>query len=500
MSRGAAAFAVVGAVNHGKSSVVSTLAEDDTVRVSRMPGETVEVQRFSLGELFVFYDTPGFQNAREALADLRAAGETADPLQAIRAFAERHRKDPAFDAECRLFEPVLQGAGLIYVVDGSRPVLDIHNAEMELLRLTGAPRLAIINRTGADDHVAAWKRRLGLHFNAVREFDAQRSGFAERIELLETLAGIEQAWKPQLLQAVALLQADREARLDDAAALITELVVECLAHQEKSPIAGSDPAERAAVGEALKARYIAAIGAREARAHAELIALFSHRLVQGAGGAEQLFADDLFSEATWQLFGLGTGQLMAAGTAAGAAVGASADAVTAGSTLLAGTAIGAALGAAGAFAVGKQRPELGVGLGDERMAGPLRSLLPARLRFSGDTLTVGPYKALNFPWILLDRALATLAYVVHRPHARRDRVTLDAPRLIERLRTERMAVSSWDERDRKACERAFGLVRRRSDEDVRPAIRSVVRAQLARIAQARLDLEAATPPEGPGPA
>ena len=88
---------------------------------------------------------------------------------------------------------MLQGAGVIYVVDGARPLIDMHLAEMELLRLTGAPRLAVINRTGSDAHVEAWRRRLGQHFNAVREFDAMRAGFAERIELLETLAGIEQA-------------------------------------------------------------------------------------------------------------------------------------------------------------------------------------------------------------------------------------------------------------------------------------------------------------------
>ena len=66
-------FAVVGAVNHGKSSVVSTLAEDDKVRISAMPGETVECQRFELLDLFVFYDTPGFQNAFEVLPEVASA-------------------------------------------------------------------------------------------------------------------------------------------------------------------------------------------------------------------------------------------------------------------------------------------------------------------------------------------------------------------------------------------------------------------------------------------
>ena len=70
MSEMVPTFAIVGAVNHGKSSVVSTLAENDQVRISSMPGETVACQRFWLRDLFAFYDTPGFQNAIEALREL----------------------------------------------------------------------------------------------------------------------------------------------------------------------------------------------------------------------------------------------------------------------------------------------------------------------------------------------------------------------------------------------------------------------------------------------
>jgi ribosome biogenesis GTPase A len=39
-------FAVVGHPNEGKSSVLSTLAEDDSVRISPVPGETRECRRF----------------------------------------------------------------------------------------------------------------------------------------------------------------------------------------------------------------------------------------------------------------------------------------------------------------------------------------------------------------------------------------------------------------------------------------------------------------------
>src|SRR3954447_7534775 len=119
-------FAIVGAVNHGKSSVVSTLAENDQVAVSSMPGETVECQRFWLLDLFVFYDTPGFQNALEALSELAPAAQASEPLSLFRQFVERHKGEVEFEAECQLFQPIIAGAGVVYVVDGSEPLLEIH--------------------------------------------------------------------------------------------------------------------------------------------------------------------------------------------------------------------------------------------------------------------------------------------------------------------------------------------------------------------------------------
>ena len=71
------AFAVVGAVNHGKSSVAATLAESDTVGISDFPGETVQCQRFVCRELFELWDTPGFQNPREMLRAIEQEARSA---------------------------------------------------------------------------------------------------------------------------------------------------------------------------------------------------------------------------------------------------------------------------------------------------------------------------------------------------------------------------------------------------------------------------------------
>ena len=82
-------------------------------------------------------------------------------MDAFNEFVRRHGRNADFVAECRLLEPVINGAGLIYVVDGSLPVTDMHRCEMEILRLTAAPRLAIINCTGAGEYSGQWKLLLG---------------------------------------------------------------------------------------------------------------------------------------------------------------------------------------------------------------------------------------------------------------------------------------------------------------------------------------------------
>ncbi|MGE3309635.1 MAG: GTPase/DUF3482 domain-containing protein [Limisphaerales bacterium] len=479
MSDATPTFAVVGAVNHGKSSVVSTLSENDQVRISSMPGETAECQRFELADLFAFYDTPGFQNAREALPELAPAASAPEPLALFRDFIARHRGDPAFEAECLLFQPLVDGAGLVYVVDGSEPVLEIHAAEMEILRLTGQPRLAIINRTGADNHVQDWKRRLGLHFNAVREFNAHRADFADRVELLETLAGIEQSWKPKLLQAVAVYRDAWEQRLDDCAEIIVELLADALTHREVETIHDASPSRRASAAKALKARFIAALGEREAKAHRAIIRLYGHRRIRpDTSDVLPALDADLFSNDTWRAFGLDERQLVAAGAIGGAAAGAGVDVLTAGHTLLAGAGIGGALGAASAFFLGRRRPELKVtvpGLGQ-------------KLRFGGSALSVGPYPAVNFPWILLDRAFGMFGYVINRAHARRDDATISSTAMKGMLEEAGLSCARWDNASRRECEKAFGLIRRGKMLPAdRASLRDRIRGRLEELAKARLN-------------
>jgi hypothetical protein len=482
-------FATVGAVNHGKSSVVATLAENDQVRISPRPGETAECQRFALGDLFVFFDTPGFQNAFEALPELAPAAKQLEPLQVFRDFIARHQHDPEFAAECRLFSPIVDGAGILYVVDGSRSVLEINLAEMEILRLTGQPRLAVINRTSTDLHVQDWKRRLGQHFNAVREFNAHHATFVDRIELLETLAGIEQSWKPRLNQAVTVLREEWESRMREAAEVILGLLRESLLYRETSRPTDDPFKPGHDSGAELKRRFMDHLSGVESKAHTRLIDLFSHRLVKTQAEAEAVLSEDLFSEETWRLFGLSTRQLIATAAAGGAMTGAGGDLLAGGHSLGLFALVGGVVGAGGAMALGKQRPELSI---DSRQASrlpkSLAQFLPGKIQLSGRVLTVGPYRALNFPWILMDRALGVFGYVINRAHARRDQVTLRSSLLQPILEPHAVLSGHWPDADRKAWERFFAAIRKGKDtSDQREEFRQRLAERLRQISGLRID-------------
>ena len=108
------AFAIVGHPNEGKSSVVSTLAENDRVRISATPGETLVCETFPViiddREIVRFIDTPGFQNPRKTLRWMKANEDCNDRI--VQAFIDTHTDDPDLAQDCELLPPLRKGRGL----------------------------------------------------------------------------------------------------------------------------------------------------------------------------------------------------------------------------------------------------------------------------------------------------------------------------------------------------------------------------------------------------
>jgi hypothetical protein len=408
-------FAIVGHPNKGKSSIVATLAEDDAVAISPHPGTTTQARNYPMrldGKvLYELIDTPGFQRAREVLAWLEAHDRGAGARGAVVAeFLQAHESDGRFHDERELLRPIVEGAGILYVVDGSRPYGRQYEAEMEILRWTGRPRMALINMIAAGDHVEQWRAALGQYFSIVRVFDAVRADFGKRIELLRSFGAIDERWAAPLNDAADALVAERDRRAHRAAAEIADLLATALTETVTVPLV-SRSAEREA--EALadgRAKLRDRVRSREASARRTVQEIYHHAGLEARESAAAYLVEDVFSAQSFNVFGLSQAQLAVTGAASGAVVGGAVDVAVGGASLLLGAGIGALLGAVGTLA----------------SAGGLAKARVLGLPLGGYELTVGPITDPNLPWVLLGRALLHARLVAERNHAVREGLVVDA--------------------------------------------------------------------------
>ncbi len=400
-------FAVVGHPNKGKSSIVATLAENERVAIGATPGTTHQADRYQFsidGEtLYTLVDTPGFQRAKTVLDWLQThATDASDRAEVVAAFVRAHKDDPRFHDECELLQPIIDGAGILYVVDGAKPYGAEFEVEMLILQWTGRPRMALINLIGEGDYLQHWQSALGQYFSVVRVFDAMHADFSARIHLLSAFAELEEDWRPAMNRAIAALQADRQHRLSRSAAEIAEALIDCLTWTESGALPEGESTARlqGQLSEQLQRR----VRLREQRARSVVQGYYRHEHMHSEENALALLDMDLFTAEGWELFGLSRTQLLITGAMTGAIAGLGIDALAGGATLLLGAGIGALLGGVGTWLGGDELAKTQV-LGNA---------------LGGRTLRVGPVTAANFPWVFLGRAWAHHHLVAERNHALRD--------------------------------------------------------------------------------
>lgn len=421
MMKQAPVFAVVGHPNKGKSSVVATLSQNDAIAIALEPGTTRRSHAYPLqvdGQvLYTLVDTPGFQRPRRVLQWLEAHSVSAsDRAATVAAFVTQHRDDPQFNDECELLEPLTEGAGIIYVVDGSVPYSSQHEAEMTILRWTGRPSLALINSIGNEDYSDTWQAALGQFFQVVRKFDAVRAPFEQHLGLLRAFGQLEPAWEQPLESATGFLARQRIQRMQQAATLIAQTLQQMMGYRHSRSLAAdfasstSSQNKNAAAAELRKSWYQHQ-RQREQQLRSDIQQLYQHRHLQRQEAELEWQSEhDLFSADSRQLWGANKGYLAGAGFGAGAVGGAGIDALTLGTSLGTGALIGGIIGAAGSYYYGDRLP--------------LPRLKIGPLRDGVKTASFGPVPDTQFGYVVLGRALNHWWHVCHRNHAGRSPLAL----------------------------------------------------------------------------
>lgn len=451
MSLAVPKFAVIGRVNKGKSSIVSTLAEDDSVTIDVLPGTTRHCQEFPFRidgrTLIILIDTPGFQQAPRALAWLKDHEDSVtNRREVIAKFVKTFHDSNDFVDECRLLEPILDGAGILYVVDGAKSFRKNYEAEMEILRWTGQPRMALINKIGEGDYSDEWRPALDQYFSVVRIFNAHYVGFQDRIRLLEAFRELHDPWRDSINESVRYLKTEWERRQKISASVIADLLIDELTYKKEIAIDRDENPKN--YKHKIENEFHDFLRKRERKARQAIEHLYQHFKVETEEDELErpIFEQDLFAKTTWNLLGLTTKQLIALGAIAGATVGGILDAAVGGTSFMVGTLIGGTIGAGSVLYFSTNRFAT-----IENIIGALQGK---------QLIRIGPHKNPNFPWILLDRALLHYKNIRDLAHSRREKIKITVAHNEQRI------AAQLDAGTKKELGRIFSAIRKKRTGDM----------------------------------
>ena len=409
------AFALVGHPNKGKSSIISTLAYDDSVKISATPGETTQTKVFPLkvdGKVqYRLFDTPGFQVPRKVLAWLKAHETTSSRHpEVIREFLDTHRNDPAFRDEVELLTPISKGACIVYVVDGSKPYSEEYESEMEILRWSGQPSIALINTIDDEDHTIEWEKALNQHFKMVRLFNPMQVTFSDKTALLDALSQLNSRWTESLKASMDILKLYQEQRINESAILISENIYHSMTYTLTSSVFKTKISKEDTHRYAEK--YLNHLLNLEQQNQKEIERLWGHAHLVTYNTTQEFHTMELFSEQSRKAFGLSKSSLVMASAAAGAVAGGGAGIIFApidgGISTLITASFGALTGVFGSLAG----------------YGKYLNIITLGGRFEKKQLQIGPMKDENFPFILLARSIHHATQIAKRSHAVRTKVDL----------------------------------------------------------------------------
>lgn len=436
-----ATLVVVGRANTGKSTLVATLTEDDSIRISDVPGTTTEARRWVVRvnnkPLLAVIDTPGFEDAVGALGMMRGFSKDAsDRPDAVRAFIAQTERDGTFAAERKLLKPVLEGGAILFVADAAAPYRKSYEAELEILSWTGQPRAGLINSTGAATQDNAlleaqrtqWRNALTQYCSIVREISARDATWDERVNLLRDISSLRDEWRGTMQRVADQLESLWKDRRQQAAYELSKMLTTALTHTRRELVV--DPDDLSAEKERLEKYFADDLRKIERKGQREVERIYGFKKLSRANQKDieaPRINEDLFGKRVWKDLGLSTAQLVGTGAFVGAAAGGGIDALAGGLSLGAFLLAGGAIGAAGtAFLLRDRFVKATVEEVREAVTGGAQRRVGQHEKRK-QAIMVGPHKNPNFPWVLLSRAFGHWYAVERRTHSQEGALMVHPP-------------------------------------------------------------------------
>jgi hypothetical protein len=354
------------------------------------------------------------------------------------------------------------------VIDGSRPFGEEYEAEMEILRWTGQPSLALINMIGDSDYSEEWNNALGQYFRIVRIFDAMTADFDKRVQLLLAFGQIREEWRESVEKAVRVLKDEQQRRRKLSAGKIAETISHMITHTCQRRLSGDTASSE--VRGSLQQEYKRELTSMEQQCRSDVEQIYNHQHLERHEPLVQLLDKDLFATQTWLLFGLTQQQLITTGAIGGAAAGGVIDLAVGGASLFLGAGIGAMIGGVSAWVTTDR-------IADIKVLG---------LPLGGKQLSIGPMRNINFPYVGLGRALTHHRMIEDRTHAHRDPLELkQQPGWLQTVDTDR----------RKRLEKIFVKLRRQ--ETLNPDLADALAEEIQNLMELSV-AHTTKPPQGGG--
>jgi len=404
-------FAVVGHPNKGKSSIVASLSLDDTIQISDTSGTTKRSRSFPLivdGKIiYELYDTPGFQRARKVLAWLKQKDVSADKKASVlREFVYQHIDDEKYSDEIELLKPIIEGASIIYVVDGSKPYSPEYEAQMEILRWSSQPSMALINLIGDDDYIEQWRLALGQYFRLVRVYNPMKANYKTHIAILKSISQLKEEWVESMESSIEIFKQFHKQKIDNSVELISDTLIKIITYINEYQVSSS-PILEIEIDEISK-EYKADIIKFELEFQDSINKIWNHKNIFKDNINLNINEVKLFSKESKSIFGLNKKDLISTGAMSGAIVGSGIDILSGGATMLLGLAMGGVIGGV-STALGMNK------LMDIKILG--KSIGSNRVK-------LGPIKDMNFIFIVLSRVIYYTEHIATRSHALQNGIEL----------------------------------------------------------------------------